>query len=241
MLKLELLTKQALESIARQEGEDRAADYLYGNFGLLSEQEVRVLTQPTPPERDQAVQRVLGDLEGELQDLKVGDLEGFVQEKFWFLDDEEQRDFVVEFSRPILRIGTEPAQESLPLEQLMDVALGIVPLVMERDEAREYLKTEFPSLSDGDLERLTHPLVAIRQSAVEKVARQLGDEAREYRVMDLDQMLMRRLPLNRGEAERIFPDLVPEIVRKIPPHRPPRKPRPKPRPKPRRDADEQEI
>jgi hypothetical protein len=76
---------------------------------------------------------------------------------------------------------------------------------------------------------------------VEKVVRQLGDEARDYRVVDLDQMLMRRLPVDPGEAERIFPDIVPEIVRKIPPHRPPRKPRPKPRPKPRRDADEQEI
>ena len=239
MLKLELLTKQALESIVRRQSEVQAADFLHRNFGVLSEQEVQALTQSTPPERDKAIQSVLHDLEGELQNLKAGDLEDFVQDKFWFLDDEEQRDFMVEFSRPLLQFGFEPTQERLHIKQLVDLTLGIVPLVMERGEAREYLETEFPSLMEGDIERLTHPVVAVRQNAMDKIVRQLGEEARDYRMADLDQMLMKRLPLNPGEAERIFPDIVPEIVRKIPPRRP--KQRPKPRPKPKRNENEEEV
>jgi hypothetical protein len=216
MIKLELLTKGTIDSLLAQQGPQKARVFLDRNFGVLSEPELQALTEPVPPEKGQAAEKILEDLKRDQEGLKASKLRSFVQKKFPFLEEDAQREFILELSQPVPAIPTR-RPPWLRIELLIDQALGILPLVMDEEQAYQYLQEEFPSLTGEDLKWLAQPVAIKRQKAMDKLVRHVGDEVREQKVGNLSKMLKTKFrEIDREEAEQIFPD----IVRKIPPRRP---------------------
>lgn len=200
MPKIERLTQQALGNLTRQMGEKEAQEFLRTQFPDLSDEDAKRLTRRIPPKRRRVVQKISQELEDEVKEVKVGDLDRFIKERFPSLPIAERTAIKVELTRLISPRPRRGAVQGT-LQELIHQAVENVTQEMTKEEAQHYLLDHFPRLLPKEAIILAQPMPE-RQQAVGKVVGRLRVEAKKRRPNELRSLLEEKLDFRPSTAQK---------------------------------------
>jgi len=187
MASLEQMTQQALAKLTQQKGEDEAQQFLRDQFAL-SEEEAKSLVQPIDPKRLEAVGKIVQELHDHLNEVKVGEFEGFLQKWFPFLSQQARAELVTMLDREIL-----PPYYDAATATLVHDALERLRFEAGEDPAREFL-ANFKTLSSDAVEELAQPVTASRHQGVVKVLNSFAQESQKLNIGEMKGKLAEKLP-----------------------------------------------
>jgi hypothetical protein len=153
-----------------------------------------------------------------VKEMRVGEVDGFLQELFPFLSKEERGGLFVAFSREFPKPPYRPSAESTLFAAyiLIDHTLDRLAIEKGPHGSRAFFE-QFSGLSPEEIDLLAKPAAVSRRYGVEKVVNTLEHEAQEMNIGEVKGLISEKFP-SLGDAGQA--KMIGELTRGIPARQP---------------------